>query len=177
MKSPAAATGLTDGLGGSLPAEALARKWQTKPANRNSSSDASARPQHDGHCLGSTFPRPSHWLEQDRQWIFIDESIADIVVIVKSTAKTRIIVFLSPSLSLFRGIEERLVVGARKRDIRLDPIIYHVERKSNLDDLTSVWNTSRIRLRARPWSTGIKPMVNAYGKRQSKRQGKLYGKP
>ncbi len=47
-----------------------------------------------------------------------------------------------PSKSeLFRGIGERLGVGARKGDIRLDSIIYYVERKTNINDLTSVWNT------------------------------------
>lgn len=46
-----------------------------------------------------------------------------------------------PSQSdLFKGIGERLGVGARKGDVRLDAIIYYVQRTANLDNLSSVWN-------------------------------------
>jgi len=41
---------------------------------------------------------------------------------------------------LFRGIGERLGVGARKGDIRLDAIIYYVQRTADLDNLSKVWN-------------------------------------
>jgi len=42
---------------------------------------------------------------------------------------------------IFRGIGERLGVGSKKGDIRLDSIVYYVQRTANLDDLTSVWNS------------------------------------
>ncbi|MBA7664531.1 hypothetical protein ES703_72592 [subsurface metagenome] len=46
-----------------------------------------------------------------------------------------------PSQSdLFRSIGERLGIGTKKGDIRLDAIIYYVQRTANLDNLTSVWN-------------------------------------
>ncbi|MBU1066944.1 hypothetical protein KKE60_04120, partial [Patescibacteria group bacterium] len=41
---------------------------------------------------------------------------------------------------LFRSIGENLGVGAKKGDVRLDAIIYYVQRTTNLDDLSSVWN-------------------------------------
>ena len=41
---------------------------------------------------------------------------------------------------LFRGICERLGVGTKKGDIRLDAIIYYVQRTADLDNLSSVWN-------------------------------------
>jgi len=41
---------------------------------------------------------------------------------------------------LFRGIGERLGIGTKKGDIRLDSIVYYVQRTANLDDLNSVWN-------------------------------------
>ena len=46
-----------------------------------------------------------------------------------------------PSQSdLFRSIGEKLGVGSRKGDIRLDAINYYVQRTADLDNLTSVWN-------------------------------------
>ena len=46
-----------------------------------------------------------------------------------------------PSQSdLFRSIGEKLGVGSRKGDIRLDAIIYYLQRTADLDKLTSVWN-------------------------------------
>jgi len=46
-----------------------------------------------------------------------------------------------PSQSdLFRSIGEKLGVGSRKGDIRLDAVTYYVQRTANLDNLTSVWN-------------------------------------
>ena len=46
-----------------------------------------------------------------------------------------------PSQSdLFRSIGEKLGVGSKKGDIRLDAITYYVQRTANLDNLTSVWN-------------------------------------
>lgn len=46
-----------------------------------------------------------------------------------------------PSQSdLFKAIGEKLGVGARKGDIRLDTITYYVLRTANLDNLTAVWN-------------------------------------
>lgn len=52
----------------------------------------------------------------------------------KETAET------VPSQSdLFRSIGEKLGVGARKGDIRLDAIIYYVQRTADLDNLT--WGT------------------------------------
>jgi len=46
-----------------------------------------------------------------------------------------------PSQSdLFRSIGEKLGVGSRKGDIRLDAIAYYVQRTADLDNLTSVWN-------------------------------------
>jgi len=46
-----------------------------------------------------------------------------------------------PSQSdLFRSIGEKLGVGSRKGDIRLDAITYYVQRTADLDNLTSVWN-------------------------------------
>ena len=46
-----------------------------------------------------------------------------------------------PSQSdLFRSIGEKLGVGAKKGDIRLDAVTYYVQRTANLDNLTSVWN-------------------------------------
>ena len=41
---------------------------------------------------------------------------------------------------LFRGIGERLGVGTKKGDIRLDAITYYVQRTADLDNLSSVWN-------------------------------------
>lgn len=41
---------------------------------------------------------------------------------------------------LFRSIGEKLGIGARKGDIRLDAIAYYVQRTADLDNLTSVWN-------------------------------------
>ena len=41
---------------------------------------------------------------------------------------------------LFRSIGEKLGIGTRKGDIRLDAIAYYVQRTANLDNLTSVWN-------------------------------------
>ena len=41
---------------------------------------------------------------------------------------------------LFRAIGEKLGVGAKKGDIRLDAITYYVQRTANLDNLSSVWN-------------------------------------
>ena len=41
---------------------------------------------------------------------------------------------------LFRSIGEKLGVGSRKGDIRLDAITYYVQRTADLDNLTSVWN-------------------------------------
>lgn len=46
-----------------------------------------------------------------------------------------------PSQSdLFRFIGEKLGVGAKKGDIRLDAITYYVQRTANLGNLSSVWN-------------------------------------
>ena len=46
-----------------------------------------------------------------------------------------------PSQSdLFKSIGERFGVGGRKGDVRLDTIVYYVQRTANLDDLSSVWN-------------------------------------
>jgi len=46
-----------------------------------------------------------------------------------------------PSQSdLFRSIGERLGVGSKKGDIRLDAITYYVQRTADLDNLSSVWN-------------------------------------
>ena len=46
-----------------------------------------------------------------------------------------------PSQSdLFKSIGERFGVGGRKGDVRLDTIIYYVQKTANLDDLVSVWN-------------------------------------
>jgi len=46
-----------------------------------------------------------------------------------------------PSQSdLFRSIGERLGVGSKKGDIRLDAITYYVQRTADLDNLNSVWN-------------------------------------
>lgn len=41
---------------------------------------------------------------------------------------------------LFTGIGERLGVGGRKGDVKLEAIIYYVQRTANLDNLSSVWN-------------------------------------
>lgn len=41
---------------------------------------------------------------------------------------------------LFRSIGENLGVGAKKSDVRLDALIYYIQRTANLDDLGSVWN-------------------------------------
>jgi len=46
-----------------------------------------------------------------------------------------------PSQSdLFRSIGEKLGVGLRKGDIRLDAITYYVQRTADLDNLISTWN-------------------------------------
>jgi len=46
-----------------------------------------------------------------------------------------------PSQSdLFKSIGEKLGVGSRKGDIRLDAVTYYVQRTADLDNLTSVWN-------------------------------------
>jgi len=46
-----------------------------------------------------------------------------------------------PSQSdLFKSIGEKLGVGSRKGEVRLDAITYYVQRTANLDNLTSVWN-------------------------------------
>jgi len=46
-----------------------------------------------------------------------------------------------PSQSdLFRSIGEKLGVGSKRGDIRLDAVTYYVQRTANLDNLTSVWN-------------------------------------
>ena len=46
-----------------------------------------------------------------------------------------------PSQSdLFKSIGERLGVGTKKGDIRLEAITYYVQRTANLDNLSSVWN-------------------------------------
>jgi len=46
-----------------------------------------------------------------------------------------------PSQSdLFKSIGEKLGVGSRKGEVRLDAITYSVQRTANLDNLTSVWN-------------------------------------
>ncbi|GAJ02109.1 unnamed protein product, partial [marine sediment metagenome] len=41
---------------------------------------------------------------------------------------------------LFRAEGQRLGVGTRKGDIKLDAIVNYVERVANLDNLSSVWN-------------------------------------
>ena len=41
---------------------------------------------------------------------------------------------------LFRPIGEKLGVGRGKGEVRLDAIIYYVQRTANLDNLNSVWN-------------------------------------
>jgi len=41
---------------------------------------------------------------------------------------------------LFTGIGERLGVGGRKGDVKLETIIYYVQRTADLDNLSSVWN-------------------------------------
>ena len=41
---------------------------------------------------------------------------------------------------LFTGIGERLGVGGRKGDVKLEAIIYYVQRTADLDNLSSVWN-------------------------------------
>jgi len=41
---------------------------------------------------------------------------------------------------LFKSIGEKLGVGSRKGDIRLDAVTYYVQRTANLDNLSSVWN-------------------------------------
>jgi len=46
-----------------------------------------------------------------------------------------------PSQSdLFRSIGEKLGVGSKRGDIRLNAVTYYVQRTTNLDNLTSVWN-------------------------------------
>ncbi len=46
-----------------------------------------------------------------------------------------------PSQSdLFKGIGEHLGVGARKGDVKLEAIMYYVQRTADLDNLTTVWN-------------------------------------
>lgn len=53
----------------------------------------------------------------------------------KETAET-----IPSQADLFRGIGEKLGVGARKGDTRLEAIIYYVQRTADLDNLTGVWN-------------------------------------
>jgi len=41
---------------------------------------------------------------------------------------------------LFKTEGQRLGIGSRKEDIKLDAIVTYVERIADLDDLNSVWN-------------------------------------
>jgi len=59
----------------------------------------------------------------------------------KGKGKGRETIETVPSQSdLFRSIGEKLGVGSRKGDIRLDAITYYVQRTADLDNLTSTWN-------------------------------------
>jgi uncharacterized protein YeeX (DUF496 family) len=41
---------------------------------------------------------------------------------------------------IFRDIGERLGIGKGKGEVKLDPIIYYVQRTANLDNLDTIWN-------------------------------------
>jgi hypothetical protein len=64
-------------------------------------------------------------------------------------AKVEAEITVPSQTDILREVGERLGVGRKKGDIRLDAITYYVQRTANLDNLSSVWNalTWRIHLK------------------------------
>jgi len=58
----------------------------------------------------------------------------------KPTELTEVSDAVPSQADLFTGIGERLGVGGRKGDVKLEAIIYYVQRTADLDNLSSVWN-------------------------------------
>jgi len=86
------------------------------------------------------------WVEAERERIASEQEEPPAGA---PAAKVEAEITVPSQTDILREVGERLGVGRKKGDIRLDAIIYYVQRTANLDNLSSVWNalTWRIHLK------------------------------